>query len=100
MVIKWTKYALNDIKEFKNYTQKTSPENYIRGLLTVISKLKDFPKLGFISLYINKKTIRKLIYDEHSIIYYIDGETIIIIAIIHYKQNISSKLAFLKNAIK
>ena len=68
MVIKWTKYALNDIKEFKNYTQKACPKKYIQELLGMVSTLKDFPKLGFISMYINKKTIRKLIYNEHSII--------------------------------
>ena len=100
MVIKWTKYALNDIKEFKNYTQKACPKTYIRELFDRVLKLKDFPNLGFISMYINKKTIRKLIYNEHSIMYYIDGENIIIVAIIHYKQNISSKLAFLRNLIK
>jgi len=100
MVIKWSQYALNDIKEFKNYTKKTSPETYIRELFDLVSTLKDFPNLGFINMYINKKTIRKLIFNEHSIIYYIDGETIVIVAVIHHKQNISTKLNFLRNIIK
>ena len=99
MVIKWSKYALNDIKEFCSYTKKTSPSNYISGLFDTVSKLKDFPNLGFISTYINKKIIRKLIYNEHPIIYYINDEEIIIVAAIYYKQNISTKLAFLKNII-
>ena len=99
MVVKWTKYALNDIKEFKNYTKKTVPSAYIRELFNIVSTLKDFPDLGFVSTYINKKTIRKLIYNEHSIMYYIDNETIIIVAIIHYKQDITQKLNFLKGII-
>ena len=99
MVVKWTKYALNDLKEFKNYTKKILPDTYIRELFNIVSTLKDFPNLGFVSTYINKKAIRKLIYNEHSIMYYIDNKTIIIVSVIHYKQDITHKLDFLKNII-
>ena len=92
MVIKWTKQALSDLNDFRLISQKNNVSNYIMKLFEYSQQLKQFPKLGKIFQYYKKIIIRKLVYNEHYFLYYIDNDIIYIIAVIHHKQNITKKL--------
>lgn len=96
MVIKWTKTAFDDLDEFKLITKKNNASEYIFNLFEFSKQLKDFPNLGTISYYTRKIVIRKLIYQEHSILYYVNNNTIYIIAVIHHKQDTNKKLKSIK----
>lgn len=92
MEIKWTKHALNDLRDFRAISQKSNIYKYITGLFEYSQELKDFPELGHTYRYIRKTIIKRLIYKEHSILYYIDNNIIYIISVVHHKQDINKKL--------
>ena len=96
MVIKWTKPALKNLKDFRLITQKNNTPEYIKNLHETISNLKDFPYLGTVYNYIRKNIIRKLVYKEHIILYYIESDTIYIVSVSHHKQDIDNKIKFIK----
>ena len=78
MVIKWTKLALSDLNDFRLISKKSKISEYIMKLFEYSQQLKDFPHLGRIYRYVKKYIIRRLIYQEHSILYYIDHDIIYI----------------------
>ena len=92
MVIKWTKSAFLDLKDFSFVSKKDDVNKYVSELFEYSQQLKQFPELGHIYKYFKKIIVRRLIFQEHSILYYNDNETIYIIAIIHHKQDINKKL--------
>ena len=100
MVIKWTKPALSDLNNFKSISKKNNTFDYIMNLFEYSQQLKQFPKLGHIYNYYKKTIIRRLIYKEHSILYYINKDIIYIIAIIHHKQDINKKLKTIHSILK
>ena len=100
MVIKWTEPAFSDLNDFKSISQKENVSDYIMKLFEYSQQLKEFPKLGRIYHYYKKIIIRKLVYKEHSILYYIDGDIIYIIAVIHHKQDINKKLKTINSLLK
>lgn len=99
MVIKWEKSAIQDLQEFHSITRKTYIETkkYILKLVQFASDLEELPNLGKIYTYVNGILIRKIIYKNHSIFYYVEGEIIHIIAVIHHKQNIKEKIKYIKD---
>ena len=100
MVIKWTEPAFSDLNDFKSISQKENVSDYIMKLFEYSQQLKEFPKLGRIYHYYKKIIIRKLVYKEHSILYYIDEDIIYIIAVIHHKQDIIKKLKTINSLLK
>ncbi len=100
MVIKWTKPAFEDLMNFKNITKKNNVSEYIHELFEFSKQLKEFPNLGVVFYYTRKTIIRKLIYKEHSILYYVDNDTIFVVSVIHHNQNISTKLDLIKKNLK
>ena len=92
MVIKWTKSAFLDLKDFSFFSKKENVDKYVAELFEYSQQLKQFPQLGHIYKYFKKIIIRRLIFQEHSILYYNDNDAIYIIAIIHHKQDINKKL--------
>ena len=100
MVIKWTKPAIADLNDFRLISKKSNVSKYIMHLFEYSQQLKTFPKLGRIYHYIKKYMIRKLVYKEHSILYYIDNETIYILAVIHHRQDIDKKLKAIDSLLK
>lgn len=99
MVIHWSKYALQDLKEFSQYSYKNNVSEYIENLIKDVGNLKSFPKLGHIYTYSQQCIIRKYVYQEHIILYYIDKDIIHILVAVHYKQDINKKLDFIKNIV-
>lgn len=58
--------------------------------------LKEHPYLGKIYSYIKNSIIRQFIYKKHKIFYFINNETIHIIAVIHYSEDIAARINFIK----
>ncbi|MCI9245624.1 MAG: type II toxin-antitoxin system RelE/ParE family toxin [Clostridia bacterium] len=100
MVIHWTKYALQDLKEFSEYSKKNNVQEYIEKLIKSVGNLKEFPKLGHIYTYSQQYIIRKYVHEEHIVLYYVDNNIIHILVAVHHKQDINKKLNFIKNIIE
>lgn len=100
MVINWTNPAIQDLKDFKQYTLMSNTNDYISDLIDSVNLLTYQPKLGKIYFYTNNCIIRQLIHEQHRIFYYIDKNTIHIVAAIHHRQDVKKKIDFIKNYFK
>lgn len=95
MVINWTRPAIRDLKDFKEYSL-TNTSDYILELTKNVNLLIEQPKLGKIFIYSNPHIIRQFIHKQHRIFYYLDNDTIYILAILHHKQNVTKKINYIK----
>ncbi len=100
MVINWTNPAIKDLKSFLNYTKIENPSNYIETLVKQIDMLTAQPKSGKIYLYTNNCIVRQIIIDQHKVLYYVNNETIHILSVIHFKQNIKEKIKYIKQYLQ
>lgn len=100
-----TDNAYNDINEFVKIS-KSSERNlnsYINSLLNYSLTLANFPEMGKHDFYIQTKlqkySVRKLVYKQHKILYYVDTD-VHIIGILHTKINTNEYVKRLKRFIE
>ena len=102
MVI-WTDNALSHITEFIDETKENTEEtakSYMRKLVDYVDILETMPKLGKNMEYIiSNYEIRQLIYKKHRIIYYIKGNDIVILSVLHTRLDLGKALKKLKRNI-
>lgn len=99
MVI-WTDNAISHITEFisdaKNDTEETA-KNYMKKLVDYADILENMPQMGKNLEYIlGNYEIRQLIYKKHRIIYHIKNDTVVILAVLHTRLDLSKALRKLK----
>lgn len=104
MNVKITDNAYNDIYEFSNFS-RASDENirsYISSMLSFAYDLSSFPNLGKfdfeITTKLRKYQIRKLVYEQHKILYYIDKD-IHIVGFLHSKKDTNEYIKRLKREL-
>lgn len=95
MVI-WTDNSISHITEFideaRNDTEKVAKE-YMKRLIDYADILNQIPNLGKkIDFVISEYVIRQIIYKKHRIIYSINNEEIIILAVLHTKLDLGKAL--------
>jgi len=92
MKIIWTKSAVINLEDIKNYISQDS-EFYavelIEKIFGAVEKLSIFPRLGREVPEIKKENIREIIFGNYRILYRIDTEVLYIIAIIHAARDLS-----------
>ena len=99
-----TDNAYNDIQEFVNFSLASDKNliSYVTSLLTYTMDLAKFPELGKFDFKINTKIqtykVRKLVYKQHKILYYIDTD-IHVIGFMHVKKNPSEYIKKLKKEL-
>lgn len=92
MKIIWTKSAVLNLENIKNYISQDSQYYAIElteKIIGAVEKLSIFPRLGREVPEIKKENIRELIYGNYRILYRIDLEILYIIAIIHAARDLS-----------
>ena len=91
MKIVWTKSAVINLGNLKNYVAQDS-EFYATELVTkiidAIEKLDQFPRLGREVPEIKRDDIREIIYNNYRIIYKVERETLFVLAVIHAARDI------------
>ena len=100
MVINWSSSAIDDLKEFKEYTKKSDSNKYILELIHYADNLITNPRLGKIYSYVNETIVRQLVYREHKIYYYIDDNKIHILTIVHHCQDMKTRINYIKKFFK
>lgn len=99
MVMHWSNSAIQDLKDFKEYSLKNNTDEYILELIHFVDILKEQPKIGKIFLYVSNTIIRQLIHNEHRIFYYIDTDVIHVLAVTHHRQDIERKIEYIKKSL-
>ena len=96
MEINWTNPAIQDLKEFKNITKMSNPNDYIINLVNNVNLLRDQPHLGKIYTYFNGYIIRQLVHEQHRIFYYEKEEIIHIVSVVHHRRDIRERIKYIQ----
>ncbi|MEA3373435.1 MAG: type II toxin-antitoxin system RelE/ParE family toxin [Campylobacterota bacterium] len=85
----WSEEALEDITSIAEYIEKDSPiyaKAVVSKFFEKVELLKKFSELGRAVPEINENSMRELFIYSYRLIYKIEQETILIIAVIHGKR--------------
>ena len=100
MVIKWSDFAKDNLKDFVEYSKKKSPIEYVENLVSSVYLLIDNPEAGKALFEMDNIKVRQLIYEKHRILYRISGNEIHIGAVLHVSQNLENNLKFARRFFK
>ncbi|BCV21715.1 type II toxin-antitoxin system RelE/ParE family toxin [Moorella sp. Hama-1] len=93
MRIDWTEPAAADLEEIYSYIAMDSIEKakrYISRLFTSIEGLGVFPYSGHMVPEVARPDIREIIAGRHRVIYHVENERVIILAIIHTSRDVAN----------
>lgn len=99
MVI-WAETAINHITQFiddaKSGTEQTA-KKYIEKLIDYVEILNEMPNIGKTFTYkIYKYELRQLLYKKHRIIYYLNNDRVVILAVIHTRLDVKKAIDRIK----
>ncbi|MDP4230565.1 MAG: type II toxin-antitoxin system RelE/ParE family toxin [Bacteroidota bacterium] len=85
MKVRWTRPAIRQLAEIKEYISESNPENakrFIRSLyLSVSARLSVFPHLGRKVRELNDPKYRELVYRKYKIIYTLTNDEVVVLTI-------------------
>ena len=93
MKIEWAEPAISDLQHIRDYIAKDSEyyaASFVSRIIDRIDILPEFPEMGRIVTEQNDKNIRELIYQKYRIVYRVEKERILILAIIHGSRDLSA----------
>jgi len=86
MKIEWAEPALVDIEKIRDYISRDSEyyaTRFVEIIVEAIENLERFPEMGRSVPEAEKKNIRELLFFNYRIMYQVETERILILAIIH-----------------
>lgn len=93
MKIEWTEPAISDLQHIRDYIVKDSEyyaARFVSKIIGRIDVLPDFPEMGRVVTEADDKSIRELIHQKYRIMYRVEKERILILAIIHGSRDLST----------
>lgn len=87
--LEWSNEALEDIESIATYIEKDSPVYAKSVVFKIFEKaeiIRDFTELGRIVPELNDSTIREIFVYSYRLIYKIDSNKILFVAVIHGKR--------------
>lgn len=87
--LEWSDEALEDIESIATYIEKDSPVYAKSVVFKIFEKaeiIRDFTELGRIVPELNDSTIREIFVYSYRLIYKIDSNRILFVAVIHGKR--------------
>lgn len=100
MDIVWQKQAKQDVKNFMQNSQiytETKIKNYINSLIDYTDNLSSSPYLGKSFCILKNIELRQLIFRMHRIFYYIENNTIYILAVVHTTRDVNNVIKYFKD---
>ena len=94
MKIEWAEPALIDLESIRDYIGKGSEyyaARFVERVIEAVESLEKFPEKGRRVPESKEKSNRELIFYNYRIIYRIETERVLILAVIHGARNLSQK---------
>jgi addiction module RelE/StbE family toxin len=88
--IVWSARALADVEAIASYIASDSPiyaRSVVRRIITLTRTLRDFPLAGRKVPEFDDENVRELIAYSYRVIYRVEGEEVIVAAVIHGKRD-------------
>lgn len=94
MKIKWTEPAVVDLENIRDFISRDS-EYYglviVEKIFDAVDKLSRFPNIGREVPEISSSNIREIILNSYRIIYKLEEDNILILAILHGARDLKNK---------
>lgn len=94
MKIEWTAPAVVDLEGIRDYIKKDSDYyaiRFVERIIEAVESLERFPKKGRIVPEAEEKNIREILFYSYRIIYRVEIERILILAVIHGARDLRRK---------
>jgi len=92
MRLDWAEPAVLDLESIRDYIAKDAEYyagEFVEKIIEAIEKLKSFPMIGRIVPESEGEDIRELLFHNYRIIYRVETERILIIAVVHGSRDIN-----------
>ncbi|SNS05495.1 Plasmid stabilization system protein ParE [Anaerovirgula multivorans] len=93
MRIEWTEPAVIDLEDIRDYISRDSKYYglvVVERIFDAVEKLSSFPNIGREVPETSSSNIKEIIFNNYRIIYKLDGEIILILAIIHGARDLKN----------
>lgn len=94
MKIEWTGPAVSDLESIQAYIAKDSPyyaAYFIRQLIDLAEGLASFPRRGRVVPELGLDSFRELLFHNYRLIYSVEPDRVLILAIVHTKRDLSKR---------
>lgn len=94
MKIEWTKPALLDLENVRDYIRRDSEYyayRFIQRIIEAVENLAMFPEMGRNVPESEESNIRELLFSNYRIMYRVEAERILILTVIHGSRDLSKK---------
>lgn len=91
MNIVWSPLAVEQARDIASYIALDKPsaaEKWIEEIFSCVEKLSEFPEIGRMVPEIKRQDIREVIRGNYRVIYKISGQSIHILVVKSYQQNL------------
>ena len=99
MKVRWSPEAQQRLREITAFIAKDSPQAALKESIRLIQRsmqLAEPPLLGRRMREYPHDDVRVLLERPYRLIYLVEGETIVIIAVMHYRQQLPKKVTGLR----
>ena len=86
----WSDHALDDIEQISQYISKDSPDRaalFVGRLIDATDSLREFAHSGREIPEVGNEAYREVIYGAYRLMYKVEGEIILILAVVHSARN-------------
>ena len=94
MIVEWTEPALSDMENIREYIGKDSEyyaSQFIEKIIGAVEGLEKFPNIGRIIPEAENDNFRELLFSNYRIMYRVDTECIVVLAVIHDARDVLQK---------
>lgn len=92
MRVEWSKRALADIRELRDYIAADSPtraQDFIGRLVSSIENIEIFPAMGrAVPEAEGRDDVREIIHQGYRAIYLVQPDRVFVVGIVHHSRNI------------
>ena len=94
MTIEWTEPALRDLEGFRDCIRRDSKyyaDRFVERIVSAVENLARFPQVGRVVPEAKNPALRELLYASYRIMYRIEPDRILLIAVVHAARDWASK---------
>jgi addiction module RelE/StbE family toxin len=90
--IEWTRSALSDARNLRDYIARNSEayaDRFVQKIIEAVEKAAAFPLIGRRVPEANDDTIREILYRRYRIVYRVETDRILVLMVIHGARDLT-----------
>ncbi len=92
MTIEWTRSAVRDVRNLRNYIAQDSEayaERFVQKIIEAVEKASAFPRIGRKVPEADEEDIREVLFGNYRIFYRIEESRILVLMVIHGARDLT-----------